>query len=174
MRTTLLAALLSTALMAGAGPAAAGDLQQDDLRFLREAAGGGLAEVALGKLAVEHGQSTEVRAFGKRMMEDHGKGNEQLLTLAQSKQVELPAEVPADAKQTGERLATLSGPAFDREFMNGMVADHEKAVHAFEQEAKSSADSDLRQFAQQALPMLRDHLAEAQRIQATLKGQSRL
>jgi len=176
MRISLMAAMLATGLMATAGPASAagGDLQQSDLRFLREAAGGGLAEVALGKLAVDRAHSADVRAFGQRMMEDHAKGNEQLLALAQSKQVELPTDVPADAKQTGERLADLSGAAFDREFMKGMVADHEKVVAAFEAEAKSSGDSDLRQFATQALPMLRDHLAQARRIEATLKGVSGL
>ena len=175
MRISLMAAMLAGGIAATGGPvAAAGDMQQSDLRFLREAAGGGLAEVALGKLAVDHGHSADVRAFGQRMMEDHGKGNEQLLTLAQSKQVELPTEVPASAKEAGEMLAGLSGAAFDREFMKDMVADHEKVVAVFEAEAKSSSDNDVRQFAAQALPMLRDHLAQAKRIQATLKGVSGL
>src|SRR5262247_226548 len=122
MRISLMAAMLAAGLMATVGLASAGgDLQESDLRFLREAAGGDLAEMALGKLVVDHGHSADVRAFGQRMMEDHTKGNEQLLTLAQSKQVELPTEVPASAKEAGERLAGMSGAAFDREFMKDMV-----------------------------------------------------
>ena len=169
-----MAAVIAVGLVATAGfsAAKAGDLQESDLRFLREAAAGGLAEVALGKLAVDQGHSAEVRGFGKRMMDDHGKASVQLMNLAQSKKVELPSELPADAKQTGERLAALSGAAFDREFMKTMVADHEKAVAVFEQEATSGGDSDVKQFAAQALPMLRDHVAQARRIQVVLKGVS--
>jgi putative membrane protein len=174
MRIPLMAALLAVGLTATAGLSAAraGDLQENDLRFLREAASGGLAEVALGKLAVDQGHNPDVRAFGKRMMDDHGKGNEQLMTLAADKKVELPSELPTDAKQAGERLAAFSGAAFDREFMKDMVTDHEKVVAAFEQEAASGGDSDVKQFAAQALPMLRDHLTQARRIQAALKGVS--
>jgi putative membrane protein len=176
MRTRWAAALFALIVTgtAGSASALAGDLQEGDLRFLREAAGGGLAEVALGKLAMDHAQSADVHAFGQRMMEDHGKVNAQVLSLAHTKQVELPTEVPADAKQVAEQLAGLSGAAFDRAFMKGMVADHEKAIGAFEAEAKSGGDKDLRQFAAQTLPMLRDHLALARRIQAALKGVSSL
>jgi putative membrane protein len=176
MRIPLMAVLLAVGLVASAGLSAAraGDLQENDLRFLREAAGGGFAEVALGKLAVDQAHNPEVRAFGKRMMDDHGMGNEQLMTLAEDKKVELPSEIPAEAKQTGERLAALSGAAFDREFMKVMVADHEKVVAAFEEESISGGDNDVKRFAAQALPMLRDHLTQAQRIQAALKGVSSL
>lgn len=96
------------------------------------------------------------------------------MTLASDKKVELPSELPADVKQAGERLASLSGAAFDREFLKNMVADHEKAVAAFEQEAMSGGDSDVKQVAAQALPMLRDQLTQARRIRAALKGVSSL
>jgi len=174
MRIPVMAVVVAVGLAATAGlsAAGAGNLQENDLRFLREAGGGGLAEVALGKLAVDQGHNPEVRAFGQRMMDDHGKGNEQLLALAQGKKVEVPSELPADAKQTGERLAALSGAAFDREFMKIMVSDHEKVVAAFEGEANSGGDSDVQQFAAQTLPMLRDHLTQARRIQTALTGVS--
>ena len=43
--------------------------------FVREAADGGMAEVALGKMAVAQAQSPEVKQFGQRMVDDHSKAN---------------------------------------------------------------------------------------------------
>src|SRR5437588_6359038 len=63
-----------------------------DKQFLKEAADGGLAEVELGQLASSKASSDEVKKFGQRMVEDHGKANDQLKQLAQSKNVDLPNE----------------------------------------------------------------------------------
>jgi putative membrane protein len=38
---------------------------------------GGLAEVELGRLANQNGQSSEARQFGERMVNDHSKTNNQ-------------------------------------------------------------------------------------------------
>jgi putative membrane protein len=66
-----------------------------DRHFIRKAGEGGLAEVELGKLATEKGQSDEVKKFGQRMVDDHGKANDQLKQLASSKGVELPTDLNA-------------------------------------------------------------------------------
>src|SRR5690349_11889362 len=49
-----------------------------DRHFIHKAGQGGLAEVELGKLAQEKGQSEEVKKFGQRMVDDHSKANDQL------------------------------------------------------------------------------------------------
>src|SRR5438552_16844085 len=60
-------------------------LTMADRHFIKEAADGGLAEVELGQLAVEKASSDEVKKFGQRMVDDHGKANEQLKQIATSK-----------------------------------------------------------------------------------------
>jgi putative membrane protein len=78
-------------------------------------------------------------------------------------------ELPADAKSTKDQLSGLSGENFDREFMRHMVSDHEKAVDLFRKEAQGGQDAQVKQFAQQTLPTLQDHLKQAQEVQGNLR-----
>ena len=65
-------------------------LSSADEKFVKEAAAGGMMEVALGKLAVDKSANDKVKAFGRQMQEDHGKANEELKTLAANKGVKIP------------------------------------------------------------------------------------
>src|SRR5919109_3808486 len=61
-----------------------------DQAFAEKAAVGGLAEVQLGKLAVEHAASPDVKQFGQRMADDHGNANRELMTLVEQKGIAVP------------------------------------------------------------------------------------
>ena len=58
-------------------------LSTSDASFMTTAARGGMAEVQLGQLAQRNGRSEAVRRFGQRMVNDHGRANQELLALAQ-------------------------------------------------------------------------------------------
>src|ERR1700746_3382597 len=75
-----------------------GSLTASDDKFVKDAAEGGLAEVELGKLAAEKGASTDVKAFGQRMVTDHSKANDELKQIAGAKGVDLPTELSAKDK----------------------------------------------------------------------------
>lgn len=135
-----------------------------DRHFIRKAGEGGLAEVELGKLAAEKGQSEDVKKFGQRMVDDHSKANDQLKQLAESKGVTLPTKLDAKDEATKKRLEKLSGEKFDRAYMNDMVQDHTKDVSEFKKESTTAKDSDVKSFASQTLPTLQDHLKEARSI----------
>lgn len=68
------------------------------------------------------------------------------------------------------KLSSLSGDAFDREYMNMMVKDHEKDVKEFEKVSTKAKDADVRAFAAKTLPTLREHLQQARDIQSRVKG----
>jgi putative membrane protein len=133
-----------------------------DETFVIKAAHGGMAEVDLGKLAVEKASSDDVKKFGQRMIDDHGKANEELKMLAQNKHITLPTDLDPHAKAMHDRLAKLSGPAFDRAYMQAMVIDHKKDVNEFRMEAKSGKDPDIKGWAAKTLPTLEEHLRLAQ------------
>lgn len=149
--------------MTGAGFAA--DVPKDALAFMHEAAAGGKAEVQLGKLAADKGSTPDVKAFGQRMVVDHSKAGDELQTLAAHKSVTLPAGLDAKHQATYDRLAKLSGLAFDQAYMDDMTADHVHDVDAFKQAAKSS-DAEVAEFARRTLPTLEEHLKEARRVQS--------
>src|SRR6266404_6252536 len=92
-------------------------------------------EVAMGRLAGQNGQSDDVKSFGKRMVTDHSKANDELKSIAQKKGVKLPSKEPATKWSS------------DKAYMNMMVKDHEKDLAEFQEEAKNGSDPDVKDFA---------------------------
>lgn len=135
--------------------------------FLRDAAVVGMTEVELGKLAVARGRSSEVTAFGQRMVADHGKANEDLKALAAKRRITLPAELDTEHKVHKDRLSAIAGGAFDKAYIDDMVNGHDEVVEKF-RKASTSLDTDVAAFATRMLPTLQEHLTEARRIQSTL------
>ena len=125
-----------------------------DSAWVMKVAKGGMAEVELGKLATEKAASDEVKKFGQRMVDDHSKANDDLKTLAQNKKITLPADMDPKEKALRDRLSKLSGAAFDRAYMQAMLADHRQDVAEFRKEANSGKDPDVKAFAAKTLPTL--------------------
>ncbi|MCU1280699.1 MAG: outer membrane protein [bacterium] len=142
----------------------------NDRKFIEKAASGGMAEVKLGQLAAEKGTSPAVKEFGKRMVEDHSKANDELKSIASKKNVPLPTDVDSKAKATYEKLAKLSGPDFDKAYLDAMVKDHDEDVKEFKNEAsKSNADPELKEWAQKTLSVIEEHDHMAHQDKEALK-----
>ena len=142
--------------------AAAGQRAKPDEAFVKKAAEGGMAEVELGKLATQKASSDAVKQFGQRMVDDHGKANDELKKLAQDKNITVPTEVSPKDKAEMDRLSKLSGEAFDRAYMRAMLMDHRKDVNEFRTESKAGKDPDVKAWAGKTLPTLEAHLKQAQ------------
>ena len=141
-----------------------------DRNFARAAAAGGLAEVELGRLADQNGQSPEARQFGQRMVKDHSKANDQLKALATAANIPLPDAPGPEDQAMQERLDKMQGDAFDRAYIRGQISAHQETVQLFEYEIGSGQDSQIKNFASQTLPVLMEHLEMAQNINARLTG----
>ena len=119
-----------------------------DKMFIKKAAQGGMAEVDLGTLAAQKGSDNGVKQFGQKMVDDHGKANEELKSLAQRKKgVTLPKEPDAASKAMKMKLEKMSGAQFDKAYMQHMVADHKKDVAEFKKEGSSGTDPDVKSWA---------------------------
>lgn len=143
-----------------------------DRQFLSETAQGGMAEVELGKLATEKASNAEVKKFGQRMVDDHGKANEELKTLADNKHITLPSTLDAKHKATIDRLSKLSGEQFDRAYVQDMLKDHQHDVAAFRAKSKSAKDADVKAWAAKTLPTLEEHLKLVQDLNKGAVGTS--
>jgi putative membrane protein len=142
------------------------ELAAQDLEFAQKAAEGGLMEVQFGELAQQQAKDEQVVQFGERMVQDHGQANEKLMAIAEQKGIQLPQELPEDAQQKYDELQQLSDAEFDQAYMDEMVQDHQKDIELFEQQAESGEDPDLRAFAEESLPTLREHLERAKEVQS--------
>src|SRR6266513_3822813 len=111
-----------------------------DQLFISKAARGGLAEVALGKLAQQKAKSEDVREFGSKMATDHAQANDELKQLAEQKGIKVAATLAAKDKQAKSALSTKRGANFDKAYMRDMVKDHETDVSEFRKEAENGQD----------------------------------
>jgi putative membrane protein len=141
-------------------------LAQDnpEARFLMDAVRGDIAEVKMGELAQERGQSEGVREFGEMLVEDHSGAMKKTAELAQDLGVIPPALPSEEQTQKHDALARLSGAEFDRQFASAMVAAHREMIGKFEKQAQSG-DSKVAELAREMLPTLERHLAMAQRLE---------
>ncbi len=148
-------------------------MKSPDAAFAVKAAQGGLAEVKLGQLATEKAGSPDVKAFGQQMVDDHGKANEQLKSVAASEGMTLPADVNGKQQAMYDRLSKLSGAQFDSAYVKDMMADHQEDIKEFEKEAKSGTDEKIKSFASQTLPVIQGHLDKLKAIQPKLGSSSK-
>ena len=152
--------------------AAAKPLSSDDRGFIAKAAEGDMAEVAEGKMAQQKGQGPKVKALGARMVQDHTEINGKLQRIAAGKGVGIPNKLDDTGEKEIDQLQQLSGAKFDAAYSKKQVSDHQKAIKAYEKEAKSGSDSDLKGFAKATVPTLKQHLELAQAAQSAAKSES--
>ena len=136
----------------------------EDKEFVSKAGMAGLAEVQMANLALQKALNADVKAFAQRMVTDHSKVNTELREFATAKGLALPAEVEGEHKNGLDHVSSLSGPEFDKSYMEHMVADHEKAVALFTTASTGATDPDLKAWAARTLPALQEHLRLAQTI----------
>jgi putative membrane protein len=164
MRSTLLAilvlSLFSTAYAA----------EKPSQTFLKKAIEGNYAEVQMGQLAQQKGQSDDVKKFGQMLSDDHSAANQKAIDAAKSMGVTPPDGPNAKQKAEYEKLQKMRGAKFDREFATHMVADHEKDIAEYKKETKQSdAAAD---YAKSELDTLQKHLETAKSLRSS-KSSSR-
>ena len=126
--TTLRIGILSLAVVSfsfGGLAMAQNPLSAKDKTFMKKAAKGGMMEVAMGKLAQQNGQSDDVKSFGKRMVTDQSKANDELKSIAQQKGVKLPSKEPTEKWSS------------DKAYMDMMVKTTKKTLPNFRQRQRT-------------------------------------
>jgi putative membrane protein len=134
-----------------------------DQTFIKDAIEGNLAEVQIGKLAQDKGQSDPVKSFGQMLVTDHSDANQKATAVANQIGVTPPTEPNAKQKALYNKMSKLSGAAFDQQFAKEMVQDHKQDIQKYQQEAKKQNDP-VGDYANQALPTLQKHLQQAQSL----------
>ena len=146
------------------------NMTSQDHDFIMDAAMGGMMEVELGRIAAQNGASEAVKQFGQRMVDDHSKANEELMTLATSKGITLPTTLDEKHKEHLTKFSSMTGADFDRAYGKEMLSDHRKDVSEFEKQSTKGTDPDLKAFATKTLPTLREHLQMAESLPGAKSG----
>jgi putative membrane protein len=119
-------------------------------------------EIEMGKMAQDHGESKDVRAFGKMLAKDHAAADKKVAKLAKDEKSDLEAETPPAPPHADMTKAT--GAAFDDAFATEMLADHKKDVAAVTAARDSTSDPKLKRLLTDLLPVLQKHEEIAQKL----------
>lgn len=139
-------------------------VDNDTKDFAKEAATGGMMEVQLGNIAMKNSVTQSVKDFGKMMVDDHTKINDQLKDLASKKNVDLPATVTSDQQKEIDKLSKKTGTDFDKAYVSMMIDDHKKDIAAFKKNGDKLTDADFKTFIMNSLPTLQKHLDAVETI----------
>jgi putative membrane protein len=139
-------------------------LSDQDRQFLDMAAKGGHAEVVMGQQALES-ENPDVKAFGQKMIDDHGKMNQELATVAQQKGIEPPESPDLASQAKSMMMEVLPGQTFDSQYVSSQLDDHKETLELYQRQAQEGQDPDLKALAQKGIPIIQQHIAELEQLQ---------
>ncbi|CAD9228777.1 putative exported protein [Burkholderia cenocepacia] len=140
-----------------------------DAEFVDKAGMLGKVERQASQLALDRSSNAEVKAFARRMVDDHARIADELRRIGAQKGVPVQTRMLVDPAVTA--LRAKNGSAFDTAYvaLAGPRA-HEAAIRLYETEAKDGRDPQLRAFAARTLPTLNAHLSAARQLAKTIAG----
>ena len=141
------------------------------LGFIKGAHEAGMTEIKAATVAQAKSQNPRVINFAKMMIADHSNMDKEITKLADAKYVNLKAATDTlnpDHQMMIANMSKLSGPAFDKAYMQMMVEDHGKVVELFRSTTRNTGNN-IRSLAEKSIPKLMLHLDSAKAISASLK-----
>ncbi len=115
-------------------------------------------EIAAGKLAQQNGQSPDMRAYGKMLVQDHTEAEKKLAALAHRERVDLAVTGAPDIP------AIPPGPDFDQMLAKLTMADQQQTIAEVTAARDQTDDPDLRALLTDLLPVLERHEQAARKI----------
>ena len=132
-------------------------MSQKDVSFIQSAAGNGQQEVENAKMAERQAKGGEVKNIAARMVADHTRINKELTALANRKGVTFSTG--------GVKAQSLGSGNFDALYLKWLDERHKMDIAAFERQAKSGDDSELKSWASKTVPTLKQHLSMVQQAE---------
>ena len=134
------------------------------VEFLLEALRTSLAEVRMGELAAQHSYDQKLRDYGTKLKSDHTAHAAEIERMLEPLGVTIPTEPSTEALSQLAALERLSGEELDAAFVQMMIWTHTEAIEKYGAQTHANPDRSLHDFASKSLPMLREHLAQAEAL----------
>ena len=149
-------------------------VERADRRFIEDAAASGMFELQAAQLAATKATDRAVKDYASMMADHHSAANKELMQMANSKGLELPAAPTRAMRRELEHLGKKTGSEFDREFVRKVgIDEHQRDVKRFQKASNDVKDPQLKAWIDKTLPSLEQHLAQAQKLPQAEKSASR-
>jgi putative membrane protein len=127
---------------------------------------GHLGEIDLARLAKEKATDSDVKGYADMLEDEHAGALNDLQKLMSDNGVhESVKSKPAEGQEKLTKLQNMSGAAFDREYMNMMVMDHQKTLDELRAAQASVQNADFKDYINDLIPKVQKHLDEAKDVQ---------
>jgi len=139
-------------------------LSAADIGFLKLAAEDDAAQMQEAQLAQDRAPRPTLRQFAHQMITDKTENSRDLVTLAQNKGVSVSSAPDDQQSAEIQALDPLRGRAFDRAYLDDELSANAQEIALYQREADQGSDPEVKAFAQQMLPILRQHLSMAEAL----------
>ena len=149
-------------------PAAEKSKQADSkaAEFVKKAGMSNMFEIQSSQLALQKSTDAKLKGFAEGLVNDHKAASDKLKSTVQGADLPAPpTELDQKHKKMLDKLQSASGREFDRTYLDMQVKAHKEAVELFSDYAKEGKVSELKNFAQQTLPILQEHLKMARSME---------
>jgi putative membrane protein len=132
-------------------------------------------EIQMGNLARTNAQNKDVKAYGKKLVEEHQRFEKKLADVAKAEGLKMPATTmappPGSPMATEiDKLKTLHGAEFDKEFLQQQVSGHDEAIDLINANMDKVQDPQLKKTLQQASTNLQNHRKMAEDLLSKTKA----
>jgi putative membrane protein len=178
MRRHLLSIAIAIATAALAGPASFAQTtattpspgQSPTDIYVQKAAASDQFEIQSSRIASQKSTSADVKTFAQMMVDDHTKSSEKITAAAKSDgAAQVPTTLDPAHNAQLQSLEKVSGPEFDRLYMDMQVKGHTEALQLHRTYSESGDDAKLKAAATEIVPVVSHHLDEAKRIAGALQ-----
>lgn len=107
---------------------AGGDVSSSDKNFVNDMLSDGMAEVEAARIAQARAATAEVKQFAQMMIDDHTNSGNALKQVAMTYAIPQEPKIDDDHMRLMDKLRTLNGTDFDKEYMAAMVDGHEDVL----------------------------------------------
>lgn len=117
-------------------------------------------EIEMGKLAKKQGQSDTIKTYGDMLVKDHTDADKQVSDVAYKMGIKLPSDADKPMGQqnnTMDKLKSLNGVQFDKEFARTMSEDHAKDIEKVRTAKTALNGTPAGDLATNVLPALEKH-----------------
>ena len=134
--------------------------------FVTKVAISDMFEIQSSKLALSKQADTDTKPFAEKMVQDHQKTSTELKALVDGGKVKatLPSALDAEHQKMLDDLKAKNGKDFDQSYDQVQLKAHRDAVALFEAYAKGGDNAELKGWAGQTLPHLKEHLSMAEKL----------
>jgi len=132
-----------------------------DQKFIDQAVSANLFEAKSAQLALQKSRSPQTRTYAQKLLDDHTTSDQRLGQLASTNGIQVPTGMGPEGERAYAAIDNTRR-IFDSEFFRQQALAHESAISVYQTEISSGYNNDVKQYAQETLPSLQDHLQMAQ------------